>query len=76
MVAGLTQEIRPPKNIAYAKPSSLIDIGDAFELYANPTPGKGPKVALIKPAIIFSKNSYSTPLTMPLGLAYLAPEPV
>ena len=62
----------PPQNFAYAKPPNSIDVGDAFSLYANPNPQAGSVVTLIKPPIIFSKNSYSTPLTMPLGLVYLA----
>lgn len=66
------QSYTPPKNFAYTKPPSPLDIGDTFKVYENPHPSSSEVVTLIKPPIIFSKNSYSTPLTMPLGLAYLA----
>jgi anaerobic magnesium-protoporphyrin IX monomethyl ester cyclase len=49
-----------------------VDIGDAFSVYANPAPQSTRVVTLIAPPLYFSKNSYSTPLTLPLGLAYLA----
>ena len=62
----------PPKHQNYARPTSSIDITDAFSFYANPYPGSSQEVVLIKPPILFSKNAYSTPFTMPLGLAYLA----
>src|SRR5262245_51846438 len=62
----------PPRNVAYGRPPSTLDIGDAFSAYANPDPQVNRVVTLIAPPLYFSKNSYSTPLTMPLGLAYLA----
>lgn len=49
-----------------------MEIADAFSLFANPDVEARRVVTLIAPPIHFSKNSYSTPLTMPLGLAYLA----
>ncbi len=55
--------IRPPNSMA---------LRDALVVYSNPEPQSDKVVTLIKPPIVFSKNSYSTPLTMPLGLAYLA----
>jgi anaerobic magnesium-protoporphyrin IX monomethyl ester cyclase len=61
-----------PKNLAYGRPPSSLAIGDAFSAYANPDPQLNRVVTLIAPPLYFSKNSYSTPLTMPLGLAYLA----
>jgi radical SAM superfamily enzyme YgiQ (UPF0313 family) len=62
----------PPKNVAYGRPPSTLGIVDAFSAYANPYPQLNRIVTLIAPPLYFSKNSYSTPLTMPLGLAYLA----
>jgi radical SAM superfamily enzyme YgiQ (UPF0313 family) len=62
----------PPTNLSYGRPPRTLDIGDAFSVYANPDPQSTCVVTLIAPPIYFSKNSYSTPLTMPLGLAYLA----
>jgi hypothetical protein len=62
----------PPKNVFYGRPPSTLDMGDAFSVYANPDPQSTRVVTLIAPPLYFSKNSYSTPLTMPLGLAYLA----
>lgn len=62
----------PPKNVSYGRPPSTLDMGDAFSVYANPDPQSTCVVTLIAPPLYFSKNSYSTPLTMPLGLAYLA----
>ena len=61
----------PPRNISYGRASSKLEIGDAFSLFANPDVEGRRVVTLIAPPIYFSKNSYSTPLTMPLGLAYL-----
>ncbi len=61
-----------PRNIAYTKPPNPLAVDDAFARYANPDPTTSRTITLIKPPIFFSKNSYSTPLTMPLGLAYLA----
>jgi anaerobic magnesium-protoporphyrin IX monomethyl ester cyclase len=62
----------PAKNLSYGGPPSTLNIGEAFSVYANPDPQSTRVVTLIAPPIYFSKNSYSTPLTMPLGLAYLA----
>lgn len=62
----------PPKNFAYAKAPNPLGVGDAFSTFANPDLNSTRVITLIKPPIIFSKNSYSTPLTMPLGLAYVA----
>lgn len=62
----------PPKNLPYIKPANPLAIDDAFIAYANPDPESMSVVTLIKPPLIFSKNSYSTPLTLPIGLAYMA----
>jgi anaerobic magnesium-protoporphyrin IX monomethyl ester cyclase len=62
----------PPVNISYGRASSRLEIGDAFSLFANPDAEARLMITLIAPPIYFSKNSYSTPLTMPLGVAYLA----
>ncbi len=62
----------PPKNFSYVQALNPLDVGDAFSTFANPSSSSDQCVTLIKPPIIFSKNSYSAPLTMPLGLAYVA----
>jgi B12 binding domain len=62
----------PPTNLSYGRPPSTLNMGDAFSVYSNPDPQSTRVVTLIAPPLFFSKNSYSTPLTMPLGLAYLA----
>lgn len=62
----------PPPNYHYIKPPHALDLTDAFSAYVNPEATAARPVVLIKPPIVFSKNSYSTPLTMPLGLAYVA----
>src|SRR5215510_2445069 len=62
----------PPKQVAYGRTPSMLGIGNALSAYANPEPQSNRVVTLIAPPLYFSKNSYSTPLTMPLGLAYLA----
>lgn len=62
----------PPKNFNYIKPTHPLSIPDAFSVFRNPEPWSKRSISLIKPPIVFSKNSYSTPLTMPLGLTYLA----
>ena len=61
----------PPKQVGYGRPPSTVGIGDALSAYANPEPQLCRVVTLVAPPLYFSKNSYSTPLTMPLGLAYL-----
>lgn len=69
---GKMEQGAPPKNLAYTKPPNPLKIDDAFSIFAKPNLHSGKVITLIKPPIIFSKNSYSTPLTMPLGLAYIA----
>lgn len=61
-----------PKNNAYIQPANPQPLDDAFLTYANPDSSSVKCVTLIRPSIIFSKNSYSTPLAMPIGIAYLA----
>lgn len=61
----------PPKQAGCGSPPSTLGIGDALLVYTNPDPQSTCVVTLIAPPLYFSKNSYSTPLTMPLGLAYL-----
>ena len=58
--------------VSMALVPALFGIQDGFDLYANPDPDSETTIALIKPPIVFSANSYSTPLTQPIGLAYLA----
>ena len=48
----------PPKNLSYIKPINPLSIDDAFSGYANPNPESTKVVTLIKPSLIFSKNSY------------------
>ena len=69
-----SKQIAPaiPKNLSFVKPTSSIDFSDAFIAFKNPDLSSAKVITLIKPPIIFSKNSYSTPLTMPIGTAYLA----
>lgn len=62
----------PPKNIQYGRAASSMQIGDAFSIFRNPEPDSKSVITLIAPPVFFSKNSYSTPLTLPIGLAYLA----
>ena len=61
-----------PPNIPYGRAASRLGVADAFSLFANPDAECQRVITLIAPPIYFSKNSYSTPLTMPIGLAYLA----
>ena len=60
----------PPANQSYFTPPNAVSLADAFVAYANP--GDSRPVTLIKPPIVFSKASYSTPIALPLALAYLA----
>ena len=62
----------PPPNFQYAKPANDVSMGDAFLQFQNPDPHSRKIVTLIKPSLIFSINSYSTPLTIPLGFTYIA----
>ncbi|MBI4227686.1 MAG: B12-binding domain-containing radical SAM protein [Candidatus Omnitrophica bacterium] len=45
---------------------------DYVRQFGNPAPDTDATVVLIKPPIVFSAKAYSTPVTMPIGLAYLA----
>ena len=51
-----------------------IDLNDAFVKFSNPAqnPKESPHITLIRPPILFSAQSYSTPLTLPIGIAYIA----
>jgi len=60
------------KNRQFLTPALEVEIQAALKLYANPAPENDNFITLIRPPIIFSKNSYSTPLALPIGLAYLA----
>ena len=69
-----TQKLPPnfkTKNRNYNQPVNSIDLNDAFIAYRNPNPSLKRAITLIRPPIIFSKNSYSIPLTQPIGLTYL-----
>ncbi len=68
----LDKQESPPKNIQYGRAASKMAVGDAFNVFANPDPGSKRVITLIAPPVFFSKNSYSTPLTLPIGIAYLA----
>ena len=56
----------------YAPAKDPLKLGDLFALCANANPEDRRVVTLIKPPTVFSRNSYSTPLSMPIGLAYIA----
>ncbi|NOT49164.1 MAG: B12-binding domain-containing radical SAM protein [Acidobacteria bacterium] len=62
----------PPKNIQYGRAASKMAVADAFSAFANPDIQSEKIITLIAPPVFFSKNSYSTPLTLPIGLTYLA----
>jgi radical SAM superfamily enzyme YgiQ (UPF0313 family) len=62
----------PPPNYAFAAPTSKVAITDAFVAFANPEPDSRRVVTIVKPPVLFSRRSYSTPLTLPIGPAYLA----
>jgi radical SAM superfamily enzyme YgiQ (UPF0313 family) len=62
----------PPPNHAFAAATSKVGIGDAFVAFANPDPESRRTVTIVKPPVLFSRRSYSTPLTLPIGPAYLA----
>ncbi len=61
-----------PKNNAYIQRANPTPLEDAFSAFANPDQKSTKVVSLVRPSIVFSKNSYSTPLAMPIGIAYLA----
>jgi anaerobic magnesium-protoporphyrin IX monomethyl ester cyclase len=68
----LEKSEKPPKNIQYGRAASKMAVGDAFTVFANPDPQSKKVITLIAPPVFFSKNSYSTPLTLPIGITYLA----
>ena len=50
----------------------LPKLGDAYAQFANHGPDKSRPVTLVRPSVIFSASSYSVPICVPLGPAYLA----
>ena len=56
------------------KVATKIDLNDAFVQFSNPAQNhkESPTITLIRPPILFSAQSYSTPLTLPVGIAYIA----
>src|SRR5690349_6793280 len=69
-MANAPVQTEKSKNFRYITPALEMGIEEAFVRFANPSPSM--PLTLIKPPIIFSKNSYSTPIALPLGLAYIA----
>src|SRR5262245_10976368 len=67
-----TTGVLPPPNHAFAAPTSKLGLEDAFRAFANPEPDSRRAVTIVKPPVLFSRRSYSTPLTLPIGPAYLA----
>jgi len=67
-----TKKYEKKKNLSFVTPAHKIEIDDAFQLYANSAPHDDSVITLIRPPIIFSKSSYSTPLALPIGLTYVA----
>ncbi len=45
---------------------------EAFVAYANPLGSLSAPITLIRPSVIYSAASYSTPLALPIGIAYIA----
>lgn len=45
---------------------------ECFERYADPAPSARAPIVLIRPPAAFSAKAYSTPIIMPIGIAYLA----
>ena len=62
------------KKESYFKPAASVDIQDAFIQFSNPDINflKSSYITLIRPPIIFSAKSYSTPITLPVGISYIA----
>jgi len=62
------------KKKSYFQPANSVGIQDAFRQFSNPDQNffKTPYITLIRPPIIFSAKSYSTPITLPVGILYLA----
>ena len=62
------------KKESYFKPAASVDIQDAFIQFSNPDINflKSLYITLIRPPIIFSAKSYSTPITLPVGISYIA----
>ena len=62
------------KKKSYFQPAISVGIQDAFRQFSNPDQNffKTPYITLIRPPIIFSAKSYSTPITLPVGILYLA----
>ena len=57
------------KNYRYITDPHTLDPSDAFIRYKNNNSSH--PITLIRPPIYFSSRSYSTPIALPIGLAYL-----
>ena len=68
--SGQTATSDKTKNQRYITEPSSTTITDALVLFKNPSVTK--PVTLIRAPIIFSRTSYSTPIALPIGLAYIA----
>jgi anaerobic magnesium-protoporphyrin IX monomethyl ester cyclase len=59
----------PPRRRTFVEPLNAMTVAEALERF----PGRaGETVKILRPPAIFSASSYSTPLAVPLGPAYLA----
>lgn len=58
-----------PRTAAAGSPAASPD---CFRRYADPTPSARAPIVLIRPPAAFSAKAYSTPIIMPIGIAYLA----
>ncbi len=58
-------------NVRYITPASSTTIADALFVFKN-NPADTRPITLIRAPIIFSRTSYSTPIALPIGLAYIA----
>lgn len=58
------------KAVKYVSPTHPMTVAEALAAFPAPF-GKKPKVQLLRPFIVMSKNSYSNPIVLPLGVAYI-----
>ncbi|MGE5505891.1 MAG: B12-binding domain-containing radical SAM protein [Actinomycetota bacterium] len=55
---------------AKAGPVNSLTVADALAAFAPPDPARS-RIQLLRPFIVMSKTSYSTPIVLPIGAAYI-----
>ncbi len=63
------EKVKPRQS--YVTPLAPMKVDEAFEAFRAPEQGAG-RVQILRPCAVYSSKSYSSPVTLPIGPAYLA----